>query len=522
MVAPRESLGRRIFRDTASVSFVNAVGQVAVFVMAAYVAATFGADWHTDALGLALAVPMFTSTVVREAVKSVLVPLLVEFRVKGDDRLSRVATTSVLWVGVGTTLLALALAVATPLVVGLLGSQLPPEGRSLMTTLSYILLVMLPFLCLSGTMSALLSTYGQFWQTATLPGLDALVKIGIVAALAAQIGIYSQAWGNVGGALVGALLLSMAAHRFGYLARPTIRRPGNLAEALRIGSKALYPLLGLTFLQLNPYVDRFMASRLQAGSVTALNYADRIAAIPYLLVGVGFYNVLLAHWSEVAAEQGQDALRQALRNATAMVVFLLAPVVTIMFILRIDLVTLLLQRGAFDASDTTLTAAALGFSALAVLPNYLALLVTRAFLALQDQRIPMWLGLINAFLNLGLNLLLIGPFGLAGVTLSTALTWVVVTLVGWWLLRRRLGALGVLSLVRPLVIMGLASLACGLVAWGVMRVIPSAGLMMLVIRLAVAGGLGILVYAGLTWLFRIEEVAKLQFLVQRSLRRPKA
>src|SRR5689334_2603148 len=96
MLTSRDSLGRRIFRDTFNVSVVNGLGQVLVFLTAAYAAAIFGATWQTDALALALTIPMFTANVVREGVKSVLVPLLVELRVKGAAELGDVASSSVI------------------------------------------------------------------------------------------------------------------------------------------------------------------------------------------------------------------------------------------------------------------------------------------------------------------------------------------------------------------------------------------------------------------------------------------
>jgi len=112
MAAQLDSLGRRIFRDTASTSVINIAGQVLAFLTAAYVAAVFGADSRTDALYLALAIPMFFSTVIREAVRSSLVPRLVELRLKASPALGAIASGSVLTVGLLAGSLALALAVA--------------------------------------------------------------------------------------------------------------------------------------------------------------------------------------------------------------------------------------------------------------------------------------------------------------------------------------------------------------------------------------------------------------------------
>ncbi len=532
---PNESLGRRIFRDTASVSIINTAGQFIAYVMTAYVAATFGADWRTDALGLALTIPMFTSMVLRESVRSVLAPVLVELRVNQSPRLAQVAGQSAIAVLGASAVLALLLGLATPTITTLLGQGLTTEGQALLTRLSLELLPMLPLLCVAGAFGSILIAHGRFGLAAAFPAFDATIKIVVIALLASSIGIHSQAWGNVLGALAGAAALGVAAWRMGYLGgrrKAEESAPPETALSLpkaavsespsRITNNALrsmiYPLIGVSLLQLNPYIDRMMASGLTPGSVTALNYADKVAAIPYILFGAGFYPVILTHWSEVVASQGPRGLRPAMRSAISMGLYLLTPIVALMFTLRADLVTLLLQRGAFDAQATTLTSIALGFMVVAILPSFTSVLISRAFLALQNRRAPMWLGISNAALNVTLNLLLIGPLGLTGITLSTALTLAIVSVAGWLWLRRYVGPLGAVSLARPLLNILLASVACAVVAYLVASVIPGAGVAVLAVRLALGGSLGLLTYIGLTWVLRVEEGAKISYLMRSALR----
>ncbi len=514
MAAQRDSLGRRIFRDTANVTTVNLAAQALAYVLAAYVAATFGATAQTDAINLALIIPTFAANVVREAIKSVMVPQLVETRVNQPDRLTSVATQGVLLVAGMTVAVTVLLALSLPAIMGALTRFTAPETQTLALDLAFVLLPMLPLVAVTGALAAVFNAHARFRLPAALPGVDALAKLAAVAALAAGIGIYSLAVGYVLGPLVGVVILVVVGSALGLLGR--VGRSST--EGLRrLGKGALLPLAGLSLLQLNPFIDRSMASWLAPGSVTALNYAERITAIPYIIVGAGFFSVLLAHWSDVAAREGSDGLRRALRNATGMVIYTLAPIVVLMAVLRVDIVTLLLQRGAFGAEDTALTASALGFLAIGVLPSYLSLLVSRAFLSIKDIVTSTWLGILNAGLNLALNFALIGPLGLAGIALSTALTWTIVSLIGYVVLRRRLGPLDVRSLLGPTSIIALAALLAALTAVFVRNAIPSGGFVMLVVRLAVAGGIGLAVYVAVTVIGRVEEAAKLKFLLRRGL-----
>lgn len=513
MVAQRDSLGRRIFRDTANTSVINIVGQALAFLTAAYVAALFGANSRTDALYLALAIPMFFSSVIREAVKSSLIPRLVELRVKGSEALSAIASGSVLTVGLLATALALLLAALAPTIMGLLGMYLPPDGQALLVPLSLALLPLLPLLTMTGALNAINSTWQRFRPGAMLTGIDALVRIVVITLFVGALGIFSLALGYVAGATVGLLFLLTYAWRHGQLGDPRPQPPRVLLSGF--SQQMVFQLAGLTLLQLNPYIDRFMATPLAPGSLTALNYAERISAVPYLFVGAVFYDVLLSHWSILTASEGEAGLRRALRNATTMVLFALAPVVTLMFVLRVDLVALLLQRGAFNASDTALTATALGFLTLGVAPNYINLLVTRGFLSLKDMLTPMWLGILNSALNVTLNLLLIGPLGLGGIALSTALTWTIVATVGWVLISRRLGGLDTRSLMRPVLSIALAALACGAVAALARPLIPHGGFVAGALGITLAGGLGLAAYLAVTLLLKVEEPHKVLALMRR-------
>jgi putative peptidoglycan lipid II flippase len=504
-----ESLGQRVARDTTRVSAVNCLAQIAVSVTALYVAATFGADWRTDAFYLALTIPMFAAGAVREAIRSILVPMLVGLRLKAQAAVPSLATTGLVVVGAGATALMLLLGLAMPAVTALTAGHLTTDGQSLTLALSLALLSMLPSLCVAATLASVFNASGRFLWPAGLPGLDALVKLLAVALLGSSLGIHSLALGSVLGPLLGVAVLGVAAHRLRMLGSVRPRWP----DLRRMGTIALFPMLGVSLLQLNPFIDRYMATALAPGSVTALTYAERIVALPYLLVGAGYYGVLLAHWSEVAAAEGVRGVRRALRDATAAVVYALAPVATLLVVLGEDVVRLLLERGAFGPQATALTASTLGHLALGIVSSYVALLVSRAFLALGDTATPTWLGIGNALLNVALNLVLIGPLGLAGIALSTTLTWTVAAVVGWLLLHRRLGSLETPHLARPLAAVVLGSLACAGLASVARSLVLDGGGPTLLIRVVAPGAAGLAAYAAVTWALRVEEAVKLRVLL---------
>jgi putative peptidoglycan lipid II flippase len=96
------------------------------------------------------------------------------------------------------------------------------------------------------------------------------------------------------------------------------------------------------------------------------------------------------------------------------------------------------QRGAFGPAETAASSAALIAYAIGLPAFVLVKVFAPAFFARGDTATPVKIGLLAVALNLGFNLMLMGPLQHVGVALSTALAaWANAALLGWLLLRRR-------------------------------------------------------------------------------------
>ena len=74
------------------------------------------------------------------------------------------------------------------------------------------------------------------------------------------------------------------------------------------------------------------------------------------------------------------------------VLFLAIPAAAGLFVWRVPLVRLLLERGEFTAHSTALTAAALAFYAFGLIGHSALEILARAFYALHDTRTPVTVG----------------------------------------------------------------------------------------------------------------------------------
>jgi putative peptidoglycan lipid II flippase len=174
--------------------------------------------------------------------------------------------------------------------------------------------------------------------------------------------------------------------------------------------------------------------------------------------------------------------------------------------LSVPIVQVLFQRGAFDAADTSLTAALLTIYALNVPALALVQILLTPLYAGRDAGTPTrhmaWMLGINILLAWALMRIL-GVNGLAwAATVTAALS------LGraYWLLRH-LGRLDLggytVRVVGVSCIAGLAAWA----AWTLLARLPDSGSPMITLLTAVAAGvLGGLLYAAAIWLMRLKEL----------------
>jgi putative peptidoglycan lipid II flippase len=164
-------------------------------------------------------------------------------------------------------------------------------------------------------------------------------------------------------------------------------------------------------------------------------------------------------------------LRSVISSSLRGVLFLALPAAAGLFVWRVPLIRLLLQRGQFTAHSTALTAAALGCYAFGLIGHSVIEIVARAFYALHDTRTPVGIGIAAMLGNIALSIALRGPLGHAGLALANTIATTVEMVALLVLLSRRLRGLEWPRLMATVVkaavaaVLMAAPLAWGAAAW---------------------------------------------------------
>jgi putative peptidoglycan lipid II flippase len=155
--------------------------------------------------------------------------------------------------------------------------------------------------------------------------------------------------------------------------------------------------------QVNVVVNAMFAYGVGEGAVSWLSYAFRLMQLPIGVFGVAVATVTLPALSRAAISGVGDDFAPTLAKGLKLVMFLVFPATVGLVVLAEPIISLLYERGKFDAADRMATAGALRAYGYGLL-FYAGLKVLQpAFYAIEKRWLPMIASLIALFVNIGCN-----------------------------------------------------------------------------------------------------------------------
>lgn len=513
-VMPRTSL----MRSTALVMVLALLAKAAGFLRHVAVAAYFGTSTTMDAVVVAITIATLTLLWLENPIRIVVVPLLA--RAVGErGETAAWQDTGTLLGSAMTLIVAVAAlqAVVAPYLVALIAPGLAEATAELASSLTRVLALGIVFTALARFLSAISYAHQRFGRPGLASSLDSLVVVGAVVVLAPALGIWSLTLGVVLGALaqVVAQLPLVWAHRRHFrlrldLGAPVLRRLAGLGLPVMIGTGGS---------GLGRVSDRFFASLLPAGRLSALSYAHQLTYAAFALLAAPLTTVLFPFLSRKAGAADYQELSRQFGRAARLLFATVVPVAVGVAVLHEPLVRLVFERGAFTDESTRLTAQAVLFYALGLPAYALSHLLSYAFYSVEDTRTPTAAGLGRLALQVALSLVLIRPLAHVGLALAESLSFVVKAVWLFAALPRTVRGGEQVRVLRSLA----TTLALGGVMAGVLLAalpsletsMPPGGFLAGAGLLASAAALGGTVYLGLSVVLQREEMLDL-FGVARS------
>lgn len=437
---------RQMARSAGLVSVLFAASRLLGLLREVVIGARFGTGAELDAYLAAFRVPdLIFYLAAGGALASAFIPTFTARLAEDSDPRRRAAwrlasSVANMLLLVTTVLAIVAALLARPLVATLIAPGFGPAQQALTAQLMTVMLLAPIIFGLSGIVMGILNSFQHFLAPALAPVLYNLLILLGAWFLTPALGVYGLAIGVVAGALAHLLVQFPPLLRRRPIYTPTLGLDNP--DVREVGRLMGPRVLGLAAVQINFVVSANLASRLGAGSISALNYAWLLMLLPQGIIAQGIATAIFPTLSAQAARGQIAALRSTLNAALRAVLWLTVPAAVGLFLLRTPVIQVFLQRGQFTADSTAMTAYALAFFAFGLVAHSLLEVVTRAFYALHDTWTPVKIGIGAMALNVVLSLLLLRPLSFGGLALANTVATTAETLALLWLIRPRIAGLG--------------------------------------------------------------------------------
>ncbi len=516
----------KITKAASVVSVATLLSRILGLVRDIVIAAFFGAGPAADAFFVAFRIPNLLRRLFAEGSLTIsFIPVFAECLLKrGRDEAFALARSS--WWILSITLAAVSVfgVLLSPLIVKIIapGFVSSPEKFDLTVLLTRIMFPYIFFIGMVALAMGILNTLGHFAAPAASPALLSVSMVSSVLLISPHLEqpVLGLAIGvMIGGGLQLTLQIPFMVRK-GF--RVFVRSPLYHAAIKRIALLMTPAVFGAAVYQINILVGTLLATLLPEGSVSYLYYADRMVQFPLGVFAIALATAVLPSLSKQAAMDDMEGLRSSFSYALRLVFFITIPAMIGLIILREPIVSLLFERGQFNAATTRLTSEAVLYYALGLWAFSGVRIVVSAFYSLQDTKTPVKTAIVSLLANIVLSILLMGPMRHGGLALATSLASGVNLALLIYALRKRLGRIGARGIIRSVLRSTASSVLMGGAIWLVgLWALPKCSHSTWCLLAWVSGsvGIGIILYSVCAYLFGSQELGAVANMVGASLRR---
>ena len=429
LAAQAQNRNTGILKNALKMAFGTMTSRVLGLVRESLLSALF--DKHiTDAWNIAFRVPNMFRRLLGEGSLSVsFIPVFIEAEKESKARSQNLVNSLY-------TVLLLVLTVLTT--VGVLCPQLfldlaldpsyiaNTEKYQLTLHMARIMFLFIFFITSFAFFMGILNSLGQFFWPAIAPTFWNLAMVISTVWPKSWLSAESEkfgdqlAWGVVIGGLFQAAVLIPSLVKSGYF--PKFKFDFKNKDMHTVLKKMLPGIVGTGLLQFMTIANVRFASGFQEGTVSFMNYVDRLIELPLSLISVSLGTALLPALSKLWTDQNKTVMAQTSKKYLELNLFISMAAAAGLYALAEPIIQLLFGRGHFKAEDV--------FASAQILKTYCWIMIfvsgvrvlTPAYYAVKNTWFPMSCSAAALGLHLLMAPVLISHFQVYGLMMSTIIS----------------------------------------------------------------------------------------------------
>ncbi len=365
----------------------------------------FGAGSELDIYFAAFKIPDFVYNVlILGGVLVAFLPLFSEYFTKDEKEAWKFSSNCLNIFLFLLVSLSLILFFFTPFLMKLIAPGFNADQMQKTVTLTRIMFLSPIFFGLSSIFSGILQYFNRFLVYSLCPILYNLGIIFGIIFLTPKFGILGVGFGVILGAFLHFAIQIPSVIRCGFNYKFVLDFKDTKIK--RVFSLMIPRSFGVSVQQINLIVINAIASTLSAGSISIFTFANNVQYFPIGIVGASLATAVFPTLSKSWAEKKKEEFIKSFSSVFRQIMYFIFPISFLIFILRSQIIEILLQRGEFSGLAASLTSASLALFCFGIFASSLLPLFFRAFFSLKDTKTPTIIAIVSMGVSIALSFFL--------------------------------------------------------------------------------------------------------------------
>ena len=180
--------------------------------------------------------------------------------------------------------------------------------------------------------------------------------------------------------------------------------------------------IGSSTTHLSAFIDTWLASFLMTGSISYLYYGNRVFQLPLALFAIATSIALFPMIARSIKNKDENKALALMKKSSLILLGFLSISTFIGIFFNEFIISLLFERGAFTSTDTSNTALILSMYLIGLIPFGIGKIFSLWLYAKEQQFLAAKISVYSLGWNIVFSLLLIQPFGAAGLAFASTLS----------------------------------------------------------------------------------------------------
>ena len=501
------AIQRGLLKPTLQITVFSMLGIALTLGTQIILAAKFGATMERDACFAAVVIPDYITAVLAFSLTVTFIPIFIEYETKRSKeeawKAASVFINLIFLVLFGISLLGFLFARQ---LISLTAPGFKREGLLLTTSLLRIIFPSTIFSGLSSLLSSLYYAHHRFLRPAATPVIKAVSILSSVIVLSPYWGIKSLPFGSLVGTIVGFSILVPILFKHGRYRFSFDFHNEGVRHIIRVMSPLVFASL---FYRATTAIERMIASTLPTGSISYLGYANKITSKLETTATFGISTTIFPVMARNWAENDLVRVREYLAKGTRIIMLITFPIAMVFVVLRVPIIQVVFERGAFDHRTTLAVADVLMIVLIASVSYGLERVVGTGFYISQRTKLAATLRIVGVIIYILLGYFLAKTLSYRGLAIAYSAQFVFGLTVSMIAVRRIYGGVNGWKILEGLIQILIASLCGGISIYYSYRMVFVGNSIMM--RSVVSAILGIAIYIFLViYILKLEEALLLK------------